>query len=185
MSNILVFGNICKLMTKALHRKIDTRVSWDSSLCLDKDCNGELEFWVTTIPSLNLRHLEAKVQLPTRLLYSDASNTGCAAYISADDSPLFYKNWTEIEARQSSTWRELKCLEHAFQSFRNKLSSHRLKWFTDNQSVVSIVESGSVKLHLHRLAVNIFFCAKENNIALSVEWIPRTMNDRAIISVKL
>lgn len=108
------------------------------------------------VNSIRILQLRIKIQLPTRLVYSDASNSGCAVYISADDSPLFYKNWNEIEVRQSSTWRELKCIEHALQSFKNKLSSHRVKWFTDNQSVVSIVEFRSMKLHLHRLAVNIF-----------------------------
>ena len=54
-----------------------------------------------------------------------------------------------------------------------------LKWFTDSQSAAKIVEVGSMKLDLHRLAVKIFqFCA-EHNIRLEIKWIPRTENERA------
>ena len=30
ISNMLVFGNVCKLMTKSLHRALDRRQGWDS-----------------------------------------------------------------------------------------------------------------------------------------------------------
>ena len=44
---------------------------------------------------------------------------------------------------------------------------------------VGIVEVGSTKLDLHRLAVKIFqFCAK-HNIRLEVQWIPRKKNEKA------
>jgi hypothetical protein len=43
--------------------------------------------------------------------------TGCAAFISVGDMPIFYKNCNEIEMKQSSTWRELMCVKDALQSF--------------------------------------------------------------------
>ena len=54
-----------------------------------------------------------------------------------------------------------------------------LKWFTDNQAVPSIVHSGSMKEHLHILALDIFQTARDNKIDIAVEWIPRTQNERA------
>ena len=42
-----------------------------------------------------------------------------------------------------------------------------------------IVEVGSMKLHLHRLAVKIFQWCSEHNIRLEVQWIPRTENEKA------
>ena len=47
-----------------------------------------------------------------------------------------------------------------------------LKWFTDSQAVSLIVDSGSMKEHLHQLAVDIFHTAKKNNIEIEVERIP-------------
>ena len=63
-------------MTKALYRKIDTRLSWGSVLSLDTDSIEELKLnsWSPLFNS----------QLPTRLVYSDASESACAAHISVD-----------------------------------------------------------------------------------------------------
>ena len=35
ISNILVFGNVCKLVTESLHRALDRRQGWDSCVELD------------------------------------------------------------------------------------------------------------------------------------------------------
>jgi hypothetical protein len=179
ISNLLVFGNICKLMTKNLHRKIDSRASWDNAMIVDADSIRELRFWQRAASKLNSKSLVFKRRLPSRVVYSDASNTGCAAYVSMNGRPLCHKNWNEIELNQSSTWRELKCVQYALESFKLLLSDSTVKWFTDNQAVLSIVESGSMKLHLYHLALDIFECVKEQHINLEVEWIPRTLNEQA------
>ena len=80
---------------------------------------------------------------------------------------------------QSSTWRELHCVSIALKSFAHLLSGCDVKWFTDNQTVPSIVHSGSMKEHLHILALNIFQTTKDNKIEIKVEWIPCTQNERA------
>ena len=36
-----------------------------------------------------------------------------------------------------------------------------------------------MKEHLHQLAVDIFHTAKENNIETEVEWMPRSLNEKA------
>ena len=54
-----------------------------------------------------------------------------------------------------------------------------LKWFTDSQAVSLIVDSGSMKEHLHQLAVDIFHTANKNNIEIEVERIPRSLNEKA------
>jgi hypothetical protein len=92
VSNLIVFGNICKLMTKALHRQIDCRSSWDSVLNLDSESINELEFWLSSVSELNCRSISIRPSLFRRVVYSDASNTGCAAFISVGDMPIFYKN---------------------------------------------------------------------------------------------
>ena len=50
---------------------------------------------------------------------------------------------------------------------------------------VGIVEVGSMNMSLHRLAVNIFDSCVNNNIHLAIEWIPRTMNQKADMISKL
>ena len=36
-----------------------------------------------------------------------------------------------------------------------------------------------MKVHLHKLALDIFYTLKDSNIEMEIEWIPRTLNERA------
>ena len=111
--------------------------------------------------------------------YLDASTVGCAAYITIDDMPVSHKNWDSLQMKQSSTWRELHCVSFALRSFAHLLSGCSVKWFTDNQTVPFIVESGSMNQHLHELAVDIFYTAKAYDIEIEAEWIPCSLNEKA------
>ena len=162
ISSFLIMGDVCKLMTKALHRLIECRKGWDAhaQVVLDSDVLVELKFWREHLQSLNRRPIWRKHMLPSRVVYSDASAVGCAAFISMNDRPVSHKNWDAIEMKQSSTWRELMCVGHALRSFAHFLKGTYVKWYTDNNGVASIVKSGSNKAHLHKLAMDIFFTFK-------------------------
>ena len=94
--------------------------------------------------------------MPSCIVYSNASAVGCAAFISMNDKPVSHKNWDAIEMKQSSTWRELMCVKRALQGFTHFLKGRCIKWYTDNEGVATIVKSGSSKVHLHKLAKEIF-----------------------------
>ena len=65
----------------------------------------------------------------------------------------------------------------ALYSFAPILDGSLVKWFTVSQTAARIIEVGSMKLDLHRLAIKVFqFCA-EHSIHLEVQWIPRTENE--------
>ena len=68
--------------------------------------------------------------------------------------------WNIVEGRESSTSREIKADYLGLSSFKRLLYiGHTKKWYTDNPSVVRIVEFGSLKLLLKAIAVDIFkFC---------------------------
>ena len=59
-----------------------------------------------------------------------------------------------------------------------KLAGHRVKWFTDNQNVVRIVEAGSKRKHLQSIALSIFDLCFKYGIHLDMEWIPRIYTQR-------
>ena len=128
---------------------------------------------------MNSRSFLNTVRKPSRIFYSDVSGNDCAAFIAIDDTPVSHINWDSLQMNQSSTWRELHCVSFALKGFAHLLSGCDVEWFTDNQAVPSIVHPGSMKEHLHILALNIFQTAKDNNIDINVEWIPRTKNERA------
>ena len=53
ITNMLVFGNVCKLMTKSLHRALDNREWCDSRVGLDHAARKELVFWKSNVSHLN------------------------------------------------------------------------------------------------------------------------------------
>lgn len=59
------------------------------------------------------------------------------------------------------------------------LNGKRIKWFTDNQNVVSIINKGSRKHVLQCIAIDIFSICLRNNLTVDIEWIPRTLNEKA------
>ena len=59
------------------------------------------------------------------------------------------------------------------------LEGSRVKWFTDSQVAAKIVEVGSMKLGLHKMARRIFDICIRSGIHLEVQWIPRTSNQQA------
>ena len=54
-----------------------------------------------------------------------------------------------------------------------------VKCHTDNKGVATIVKSGSNKVHLHKLAMEMFSLSREHDIAIDMEWIPRSDNEVA------
>ena len=87
--------------------------------------------------------------------------------------------WNELERCKSSTWREMRAIEQALLSFSTLFMGKSLKWFTDNQNCVRIVQAGSMKEDLQNLAYSIFCICKEHNIFIELQWIPRTLNSKA------
>ena len=73
----------------------------------------------------------------------------------------------------------------ALTSFSHLLSGCDVKWSNDNQAVPSIVHSGSMKDHLHILALDRTQTAKDNKTDVEVEWIPCTQNERTDYSSKI
>ena len=102
-------------MTNGFHRALNSKLGWESDVVLDSCARKELEFWKANVSSLNSGSLHEVVQRPTRIVYSDASAVGCAAFISIDNMPVGHKNWDSSEMKQSSTWsRELHCVSFVF-----------------------------------------------------------------------
>ena len=54
-----------------------------------------------------------------------------------------------------------------------------VEWFTDSRVAARIVEVGSMKLGLYKMARRIFDICMRSGIHLEVQWIPRTSNQQA------
>ena len=65
------------------------------------------------------------------------------------------------------------------ESLISKLRNHRIRWFSDNQNVVRILEVGSKKPQLQEEALAVFSIAAQNLVRIEPQWIPRSDNQKA------
>jgi hypothetical protein len=72
-----------------------------------------------------------QVRLYPVQVYADASDDACAAYSHNLDQSIVYRAWTDMESLQSSTWRELKCIEWGLKSLSKLLRNKTVQWFTE------------------------------------------------------
>ena len=114
-----------------------------------------------------------------RVACSDTSDTGYGGYTVLHGMHVAHGCWKEHEAKQSSTWRELVAVARVMESVANKLGSTRVRWFTDNQNVVRILQVGSGKAHLQVEALRVFELCVQYQIHLEPEWVPREENQLA------
>lgn len=175
-----VFGNVCRIMTRYCYMKIVSRSSWDSVLNSEKmeHVLKEMNFWLLNIFVSNKKKL-CSVFEKDIVVYSDASNVAAGSYTIDVNQEVFHLMWKEHEAKKSSTWRELRAIEQTVKCFQDRFASKTIKWFTDNQACVKIVQCGSMKLELQELAMNIFSACIQKGINIDIQWIPRQENIKA------
>lgn len=174
-----VFSNLILLKTRFLYNMIDCAFSWDSRIntLAFPEAHRELLFWRDNVIRLNNRSI-IQVNVLNTVIFSDASDNGTGG-ISLNGELICHKQFNTFEKSMSSTWRELEGIRFALTSLVSKLKHSRVNVKTDNYAASIIVERGSNKTHLQRLAVSIFEICKHNSIDISVKWIPRNYNKEA------
>jgi len=138
----------------------------------------EILFWKHNAPFLNGRPAWVTETKPTKIVYSDDSDRACGSFVQSEGK-FHRQNWSPEESAKSSTWREVKAVQLALESFSNELSAQQVAWFTDNANVVIIVNQGSKVKDLQTLALAIFTPCLSLNISLEMKWIPRDINVKA------
>ena len=114
-----------------------------------------------------------------KVVYSDASDTGYGGYIVEHGNLVANGQWSDEEAKLSSTWCELRAVRLILESFQTLLKNEQVHWFSDNQNVVRIVQYGSRRPTLQAEALAIFSICVGSLIKIEPEWIPREQNKLA------
>ena len=130
-------------------------MTWCHRLTLSSEAYQEINFWLSESTKFNGRHIWPKPSA-VRVAYLDASATGYGGYIVEHGNLVANGQWSPDEAAQSSTWGELRAVKKVLESFQSKLKHERIRWFTDNQNVVRIVQFGSSKPSLQAEVLDIF-----------------------------
>ena len=179
MSQDLVVGSITGLFTREMYHFISNRGTWNGKSSIPDDVRMELRFREKNLEALNFKYLEEGL-IPARAgasVNSDASSVASGAVLNiGEKSYTAHKNLSGKEKSRSSTWRELDAVHFAIQAIREKLKGLSVRWETDNQAVPIIIRKGSNKKHLQKLAKEIYYLTRNNNIDLEINWIPREQN---------
>ncbi|XP_068240109.1 uncharacterized protein [Palaemon carinicauda] len=178
ISMSVVIGKVSQIMTRNLSIDVLAASHWDQYIKISDESKRQLEFWQISLSELNIKHTNVSFQC-SKIVYSDASSTGFAGYAVSAKTGISYGTWSIEESLKSSTWRELVAVYRVLQSLGHILTGQRVKWFTDNQGVEAIVSKGSMKVELQSIAIDIFRFCIAKSILLEMEWIPRTMNEKA------
>ena len=174
----LGIGPISRLRTRGLYALLNECYSWSDIILLTGDTLEELKFWLMHIDDFNGQSIW-RAPSSVRVVYSDASDIGYGGYIVEHANHVAHGQWDRSEAKESSTWRELKAVLLVLASIAHKLANNNVKWFTDNMNVAHIIVVGSRNSKLQALALEVFKVARKHNIRLEPEWIPREDNVRA------
>ena len=174
----LAVGPVSRFMTRSLYAVLESRLMWCDMLTITEEARSELDFWsanLTDYKTQPIWHSPSAV----RVVYSDASDTGYGGYVVEHGYHAAYGQWSLSESRQSSTWRELTAVWRVLQSLEKKLANLCIRWFSDNQNVVRILQVGSRQPHLQGIALKIFALSVRSHIHLQPEWVPRELNEQA------
>lgn len=168
-------GNVTRLMTRNTFLVINSTADWNSLVSLTPECLHELNFWKNNLADINGLPFWPIKRKPSKIVYSDASNSACGSYIQFEDK-IFHQNWSDYESAQSSTFRELLAVSLSLKAFKDSLGAQTVVWYTDNQNVVRIVNIGSKVPALQQLALDVHRQCLIAGISIDMQWIPRNLN---------
>ncbi len=178
-----VLGDLCSILTKDLMANVAAWVAnnpraWDRHYVISARCRAQLQYWLSVLPQTKPRCITKERSLPHTIVFSDASALSGGAILKPGGQ-MSLIGWTSEEKNHSSTWRELRAIEHGLMSFAPLLRDKRVFWHTDSQPVFYLVKRGSMKPEINKIAESICQFCFANSIYLEVQWIRREYNQEA------
>ena len=156
----LAIGPVSRLMTRSMYALLSSRQYWGRPLFMTSEAKAELKFWASQIDHINGKEIWHSPSA-VRVVYSDASATGYGGFTVEYGCHVAHGPWSAEEMTQSSTWRKLKAVRMVLESLVPKLKNERVRWFSDNQNVVMILNIGSKKPDLQKEALAVFSIAAQ------------------------
>ena len=175
----LALGPIARVWTRGLYRNLTPTTSWGEIVHLDEDAIREINFWVDSFAECHGQKIWLSSPLPEVMTYSDASNTGWGGYCVQISGQIAKGSWTPEEAKQSSTWRELRGTYLVLLSYAKQFHGKEVRHRTDNKNVELVLQIGSSSKVIHDEVIAIYKLCRQHAIRLYPEWVPRKQNSEA------
>ena len=174
----LEIGPITRFMTRSMYTLLESRTSWNCCLRLTPEEQHEINFCIRGLKQYNSQPIWYTPS-SIRVVYTDASESGYGGYIVEHGCHVATGQWSEEDKVKSSTWLELMAVLLVLECLSTKLKNQRIRWFTNNQNVVRILQVGSKSYHVQEIAVRAPSLMIRHQIRIEPEWIPREENEMA------
>ena len=172
-------GPLTNLLTRNMYFFINEKFSWDKKHALNDEVLNELKFWSKNVNIYNGFNIR-KDSAISKVVYSDASKHSFGGVIiSKLGNQIARDVFTKIEKSQSSTYRELIAVKYVLESFSSLLLHEKILWHSDNLNTARIIQKGSRKPHLQKIAFEIFELCLKHDIVILTRWVPREQNTLA------
>jgi hypothetical protein len=175
----LAWGPITQLYTRNIYHILNDVPSLNCWVTINDEAHSELLFW-SELPRLRF---EADIWPCTDgvsiKVATDASDFGWGGHTLGGTTTIAHEYFSEWEAVQSSTYRELLGVTRCIQSLIEICKGKTVVVQVDAMNLLGIVNRGSPRLALNILARELFWFCLSHRIVLAIEWVPRENNTLA------
>ena len=174
----LATGPIVSVLTRSLYAAISSCSSWSAWIKIDDLAFFELDWWEKNLRNTSKFPISAALTTFTteHKVASDASDIGHYVYLTGKvPRMLAGRAFTQEEQEQSSTWRELKAFHDCWTNPKNlsEFANKHVAHYTDNKSMVFIIEKGSRNRKLHPMIVEATLALRRHGISMQAMWVSR------------
>lgn len=155
---------------------VKNRGNFDAYVMLTKQAVDELTWWIENIDSA---YYPLNNTLPDITIQTDSSSVGYG--IACEGEEGFGGKWNDVEQKLHINVLEMKAIEIALKSFQTKLKNKHVKIMCDNTTAICYLQSfgGSKSMICNDIANRIWAWCKENNMWLTICFIPSKLNSSA------
>jgi len=182
----LALGSSVRIFTREMYAALELRPSWRGMAPVTQGVVQEALMWLEVLDCWDGQCMWEQELVEPRVLWVDASDSAVGGWQDGVSIFRFWERFSAKEAKQSSAFRELLGILKLLQLLVEQDGIHHeqvLIW-TDSDNAQIIVEQGSSKPKLNKLAAQIFLLCAEHSLFLRVRWVPREKNVKADIMSK-
>eukprot|EP00873_Tetraselmis_striata_P017437 jgi/Tetstr1/437701/TSEL_026356.t1 len=124
-----------RFFLRELHCVLATRQGWGGRVRMTNQLRRDLEWWTQVPAQHNGRSMYKPVE--TAYLHADSSSYGWGAVLNNNSAYQARGFWYEDDRSRHITWKELRAVRHAVESFLPQLRGRRVLLHEDNTAVVA------------------------------------------------
>jgi hypothetical protein len=128
-----------RFFLRELQYVLSTRQGWSGRVRMTHQLKRDLEWWRTMPNRHNGRSIYKPIE--TAYLHADSSGYGCGAVLNDNHAYQARGFWYDDDRHQHLTWKELRALRLAIESFLPQLRGRNVLLHEDNTAVVATLST--------------------------------------------